>query len=112
MDFIFALAITTHIGLMNDYNPVHPHIRLEHNSLITGAYINSLAKPSAYLGISYNITDNFFIDLGGITGYEDFKFFTRAGFTKDNYNIFITPAYEHRNFGIVLGLEHKFKIGD
>ncbi len=113
MDFIFALAISAHLGLANDYNFVHPHFRLESDNFIAGSYINSLAKPSNYIGITYKPLDNMFIDFGLVSGYPtDVNIFGRLGINYKNFNLFVAPAYEKNNNGIVLGLEHKFKIGD
>ena len=48
LDLIIALSL--HVGLKEDYNEVHPHIRYTHDDIITGVYYNSEKEISAYVG--------------------------------------------------------------
>jgi hypothetical protein len=110
MDVITAVALSVHLGLTEPYNGVHPHIRVEESAFIAGAYINSLTKLSAYAGVNVNLSDHWFIDVGYVTGYgSDIPVFARFGYTQDGVNIFMAPAYETDNPGIVLGFEYELR---
>ena len=50
MDLIWALAVSTHLGLAGDYNEVHPHVRFIEDGAIAGAYYNSVERISFYTG--------------------------------------------------------------
>ena len=112
MDVFLALAVSAHLNLQNDYNTVHPHVRIEKDNLIGGAYLNSLSNVSTYVGLKYTPIDRLYIEAGGITGYPDVDVFGRVGYQANNYNVFITPGLEGDKIGLILGLEYQYKLGD
>jgi len=74
------------------------------------AYINSLTKLSAYAGVNVNLSEHWFIDVGYVTGYPvDVPIFARFGYTQDGVNLFMAPALENNNPGIVLGFEYELR---
>ena len=112
MDILFGLATSLHLGLSGDYNSLHPHIRFEHDSLVTGAYYNSIEEPSAYLGYVLDL-DFADLEIGAVTGYD--KYFdpvipyVRLSKEFGNRTVFITPTGERHQGkyqqGLVIGLE-------
>jgi len=36
-----ALGVSAHLGLDNQYNAIHPHVRYRNEQFIAGAYYNS-----------------------------------------------------------------------
>ena len=49
LDYLtLSLALSSHIGMVGEYNEFHPHIRYQDNQFISGAYYNSLNKISLY----------------------------------------------------------------
>ena len=100
-----ALAISLHLGLDNDYNEIHPHIRYTENGYIAGAYYNSVDKVSTYAGYRWE-WDRIGFEAGAVTGYPQADVMPYARATYDNF--FITPAIENDNKGVVVGYEFKF----
>lgn len=112
MDILISIILSMHFNFNNDYNQIHPHIRVIKDNLIAGAFLNSESNVSVYGGINVNI-DKWFVDLGAVTGYtgSDVLPFVRAGVElNDNFNIFVAPGYEvgYDQVGVVTGLELKF----
>lgn len=100
-----ALGLSLHLGFEETYNPVHPHIRYQHESLIAGIYYNSEEKISTYVGQRLEYNDLGF-EYGAVTGYSGG---TVIPFIRGTYkNYFIAPGVEGDNIGIVLGTELKF----
>lgn len=112
MDVFLALAVSAHLNLLNDYNNIHPHVRIEKDQIIAGAYVNSLSTVSTYVGLKYTPFDPFYIEFGGITGYPDINVFGRVGYLLNDYNIFVAPGLEGDRTGLVIGLEYQYKLGD
>lgn len=116
MDILYGLALTMHLGLEGSYNQLHPHVRLEQNNFIAGAYLNSEKNISPYAGMKYNYK-NVFAEGGIVGGYSevgDVIPYARLGYNmSDNTAIFVAPAVEktsgETNIGAVLGFELKFK---
>ena len=100
-----ALVISLHLGLDNDYNEIHPHIRYTENGYIAGAYYNSVDKVSTYAGYRWE-WDLIGLEAGAVTGYPQADVMPYARATYDNF--FITPAIENDNKGVVVGYEFKF----
>ena len=112
MDITLALALSTHLNFVEDYNEIHPHIRAEHNQFIAGAFLNSESNISYYGGYQIEM-DNYFVDLGIVTGYSDIPVapFMRGGYqVSDKIDLFVAPGFEpgYDNVGLVAGLEFKF----
>lgn len=115
MELLFGLALSTHLGLSQDYNEIHPHIRLEQDGWIAGSYYNSESILSYYGGhrIEY---EEFGLEIGLTTGYDDFGNivpFVRGTYSvNENTQLFIAPAPEKidstTTIGAVVGTEFRF----
>lgn len=109
----FAVAFSAHLGLVGDYNEVHPHIRLSNGGFIAGAYYNSERRVSPYAGWRFEHRQAY-AELGLVGGYKAAPAlpFVRVGYDfNDNIGIFATPAYEYvgkGRVGAVVGLEFRF----
>ena len=119
MDIFLGLALTAHLGFVDDYNYVHPNVRAEFdNTLVVGTYYNSEENISFYLAKHFENTKGYFVDIGVVSGYdiEDaliIPFFRAGKEITENYSVFVAPAIEvvdgENNIGAVLGFEYKFK---
>ena len=100
-----ALGISLHLGLTQNYNEIHPHIRWSEQGYIAGAYYNSVENVSAYAGYRWEFGD-FGLEAAAVTGYPegDIVPFGRATYK----NFFVAPAMEEGTVGAVLGYELKF----
>jgi len=101
MDFIFALALSQHLGFEKEYNYIHPHFRMSYENIIGGVYYNSLEKLSVYGGIRREFGD-FGLETAMVTGYRDHPTLYTRGTYKDFY---ISPAFEGDTVGLVIGYE-------
>jgi len=115
MDIIWALALSTHLGMQGSYNEAHPHVRLEDNGYIAGAYYNSMEHISLYAGHRFE-SGNAGLELGAVTGYNAFgpvAPYVRGTYDIGNTRVFVAPAgekwYGETNIGMVLGIEYQFK---
>lgn len=117
MDILLGLAFSTHLGLAGNYNEIHPHVRIENQQYIAGAYYNSESRTSFYLGKEYTF-DKLGIELGVVTGYPAYDYdiapMARATYVlSDDHKFYVAPAYEvdgaGNNLGIVFGLEFQIK---
>lgn len=116
MDIFWALALSSHLGLQGDYNNVHPHVRLEENGFITGAYYNSEEHISFYGGYRFEPVNNVGVELGMVNGYPALGGVVPYGRVtydfNDNMRVFVTPGGEVRNgettIGAVIGIEYIF----
>ena len=101
------VALSTHIGLDNNYNSIHPHARCTLDNTILGVYYNSEYNLSSYVGKTYDYK-NLEIEYGLVTGYTGAPIAPMLRVKKDNF--FIAPAYEVTgNVGVVIGLEFNLK---
>lgn len=101
-----ALGLSLHLGLNDNYNEIHPHIRYIANDYIAGLYYNSESNVSAYGGYRLEYGD-FGLEAGAVTGYSkaDVMPFVRG--TYDNF--FVAPALEGDDtVGAVFGYEIKW----
>lgn len=124
MELLFGLALSTHLGLNNDYNEIHPHVRIQDEYWIGGAYYNSDSAISIYGGtaLDFNIIgiegfEKFGLELGLTTGYDDLNLvipFGRGTYTlNENSILFLAPTPERNaddsiNLGAVIGTEFRF----
>ena len=93
------LAVSTHLGLDNNYNDVHPHVRCTIDNWITGAYYNSERNMSYYVGRKIS---NF--EIGLVSGYNSHNVLPMLRYINDGW--FVAPAYEKSgNYGITIGYE-------
>jgi hypothetical protein len=114
-ELAFALAMTAHLGLVGDYNSVHPSARCDFDNGVTvGAYYNSERRVSAFLGYRWE-GQRFWAEAGLVTGYSDAPVvpFGRVGVKiNDRVSVFVAPAYEvwdgHEHIGAVIGTEVRF----
>lgn len=115
MDLLFGIALSAHLGLNDTYNEIHPHIRLETDSLSFGAYYNSVEELSLYSIKRFEYND-FGFEFGLATGYDAIGPIIPTG--RITYNInekvqyFVAPAAEkidnETTLGIVMGTELRF----
>lgn len=111
MDILLGLALTTHLGFGNDYNQIHPHIRLQNDSFIAGSYYNSEENVSIYAGKRIE-KERWGYEFGLVSGYgssEIIPFFRSTYSVSHKINLFASPGYETKNnetsLGIVFGVE-------
>ena len=114
MDILLGLALSQHLNLQNNYNEIHPHIRLQHEQYIAGAYYNSEDRVSPYAGARFEF-DSHGVELGIVGGYPALgTVIPYARYTYDigNVRTFVTPAGEVVNgettLGAVVGIEILF----
>lgn len=116
--FLFSIALSTHIGLTDTYNEIHPHVRFIEDGAIAGAYLNSAERLSLYIGHRSNVTDNIGLEFALATGYPAFG--TIAPYVRGTVDVgkhgrfFAAPAYEKTandelTVGLVLGMEFTFQ---
>jgi hypothetical protein len=115
MDIIWALALSTHLGMQGSYNETHPHVRLEDNGYIAGAYYNSMERMSLYAGHRFE-SGNAGLELALVTGYDEFGAiapYVRGTYDIGNTRVFVAPAgetwYGETNIGAVIGIEIQIK---
>ena len=97
------LAVSTHLGLDNNYNDVHPHVRCTIDNWITGAYYNSERNISYYVGRKIS---NF--EIGLVTGYNSYDVLPMIRYINNGW--FVAPAYEKsNNVGLTVGYEFTIK---
>ena len=97
------LAVSTHLGLDNNYNDVHPHTRCTIDNWITGAYYNSERNMSYYVGRKIS---NF--EIGLVTGYNSYDVLPMIRYINNGW--FVAPAYEKsNNVGLTVGYEFTIK---
>ena len=112
MDILLGLALSQHLNFQNDYNSIHPHIRLEHGGYIAGLYYNSTREISPYAGYRFE-HNGLGLELGAVGGYEQLgSTIPYVRFTydiNDNVVLFTAPAGERVdgeiNYGVVAGVE-------
>lgn len=111
MDILIGVALSLHIGFQDQYNNLHPQIRLQSEEFISGIYYNSEDKLSAYAGMEFN-KGLWSHEIGIVSGYENSAVqpFVRSTYAFSNtVKGFVSPAIEKVNgkesVGIVLGIE-------
>ena len=115
MDLIWAIAISTHLGLNGDYNGIHPHVRLYEDGGIAGAYYNSMERISLYAGQRLEYGDAG-LEFALVTGYDEvapISPYIRGTYDLGNVRAFASPTAEvwngETNIGVVFGIEYQFK---
>lgn len=112
MDILLGLAVSQHLNFQHDYNEIHPHIRLEHDGYIAGAYYNSVEEISPYAGYRFELGNNG-LELGAVGGYPNLGgTVPYVRYTYDLNNsivLFASPSGEkvdgEINYGVVIGAE-------
>ena len=104
-EIILSLALSNHVGFDNSYNEIHPHIRFKTDNTISGAFYNSERTISFYTGKEFTF-DNFTLDIGIVSGYQNNKIAPMVTIKKNNF--FIMPGVENKTIGLVFGYEHIF----
>ena len=95
----YSIVFTMHLGFYNSYNEVHPHVRVQKNQVVAGAFLNSESNISPYLGLRYD-TNKIFIEGGIVHGYSYKKTlpYARLGYKLgDNMNLILTPSLKKNN---------------
>jgi len=115
MDFIWALALSSHLGMAGDYNEIHPHVRFIEDEYIAGAYHNSVDNISLYAGKRFEMGSSIGIELAAVTGYEleyPVTPYVRGTYDLGDFRLFVAPSGEQidgeTNIGVVLGIELRF----
>ena len=115
MDLIWAIAVSTHLGMEGDYNSIHPHVRFLEDGAIAGAYYNSMERISVYAGHRIE-SGNAGLELALVTGYEEINEiapYIRGTYDLGNVRGFVAPTAEEwngeTNIGVVFGIEYQFK---
>lgn len=112
MNIVLTLAFSHHIGLVGEYNEIHPSVRYTHDHFIAGAYLNSEDNVSPYAGLRFEHS-GFYIEGGAVWGYSyaDVVPYVRVGYEfTDTISVFVAPAYEMpETLGAVIGVEFTFK---
>lgn len=114
--FVWALAMSAHVGLEGDYNQFHPHVRFIEDGAIAGAYYNSMDRITFYGG--YRIeSGNAGVEVALATGYDEFG--PIAPYMRGTYDLgdrtrlFASSAFEKDgdsvNPGAVVGVEFIIK---
>ena len=97
------LAVSTHLGLDENYNGAHPHARCTIDNWITGAYYNSERNASYYIGKKIL---NF--EIGLVTGYSSYDVLPMIRYINNGW--FVAPAFEKSgNLGLAIGYEFKLR---
>ena len=112
MDILLGIALSQHLNFHYDYNEIHPHIRLEHEGFIAGAYYNSTRDISSYTGYRLEYNSNG-LELGVVGGYENLggvvPYVRYTYDLNDNVILFAAPSGEkvdgEINYGVVAGVE-------
>lgn len=105
-----GVALTLHLGLVGEYNQVHPYARYTYDSnFIVGAYYNSEERVSGYIGYEIDITHKVSIELGVVSGYQSRDLLPMGRITYDD-TLFIAPAIEYDSdnadtVGVVIGIQ-------
>ena len=115
MDLIWALAISTHLGMEGDYNSIHPHVRFLEDGAIAGAYHNSMDRISFYAGSRIE-AGAAGLEFALVTGYDEIASiapYIRGTYDLGNVRGFVAPTGEvwngETNIGVVFGIEYQFK---
>ena len=112
MDILLGIAVSQHLNFHYDYNEIHPHIRLQQDFFIAGAYYNSEERISPYAGIRLELEDHG-IELGAVEGYPKLggtvPYVRYTYDLNDSLHLFATPSGERVNgeinYGLVVGVE-------
>lgn len=108
MEWIFSVALSLHVGMEADYNAVHPHVRVQQEHFIAGAYYNSMDKISAYGGYRQEY-DLFGVEVGAVTGYKWSDKTSISPYFRVTYDdYFMSPVPLGDDPGVVIGYEYKF----
>ena len=107
MDISAGIAISLHLFLQGDYNPIHPYAQLEQQSVAAGAYLNSESNVSLYLSKTFELGKGYELEVGAVTGYSTGNVLPMVRLKKDK--LFIAPAVEvwdgKKSVGIVAGIQ-------
>ena len=91
------LAVSLHLGYLEDLNSVHPGVRCEEAPWAAGTYYNSEERISVFGSYTLD-SDPWFAEFGVLTGYSNFELpvvpFVRFGYQYENVKLFIAPAGE------------------
>ena len=112
MDILLGLALSQHINFQSDYNQIHPHLRLQYQPFVAGAYYNSEENISPYIGYKIEYGNNG-LEIGAVGGYSKLggtvPYIRYTYDVHDNLLLFVSPAGEkvdgELNYGIVVGAE-------
>jgi len=103
-----GLALTAHIGMIDDYNGYHPFVECQQDNYVGSVYYNSVERVSWYLGYREQYDNGLGWDLGLATGYTNRV--VPTGRIRYN-NLFILPGVEYYDdnyhVGVVIGMEIK-----
>ena len=69
-ELILSLALTVHVGLVSEFNSIHPHVTYEAENVNVGAYLNSESTVSTYVSHTFDLKNDFELEAGLVTGYR------------------------------------------
>lgn len=112
MNLLFALAVSTHLGIPGSFNEVHPTVKLEFdNNVSAGLYLNSQDRLSLAVGKTWESGD-FWVEVGAATGYERAAVvpIIRFGVEVNDTKLFALPLITPDGKpGVVVGAEFTIK---
>ena len=108
MDLTAGVAISLHLFLNGDYNPIHPYVQAKENDWAVGAYYNSEKNVSMYVSKTFDLYKDYELEIGAVTGYDYYgPVVPMVRIKKDNF--FLAPVGEKwhgkNNIGLVLGYQ-------
>ena len=101
MSITAGIALSLHLGLAGEYNPVHPYISYERDQFIAGVYYNSVERISIYGGIKYEFSKDTSLEIGLVSGYND-NIMPMARLNHKQF--YLMPAADDQ-IGIVIGIQ-------
>ena len=112
--YLLGVALSAHIGISHDLNEIHPMVKLECAEIVTGAYLNSYNDLSAFIGYSYDVSENLKIEAGIVAGYDYYPSSKVLPYTRAIYKdrLFIAPIYDEDNKSLALLAGAQFMLGE
>jgi len=112
MSVLLSIALSQHLFLTQEYNSFHPAIQIHKDMFVAGTYYNSEYNISHYAGIKVEL-NNWSLEAGLTTGYQESSITPLLKLTyelQSGTSLFIIPAYERENSGVVIGLQKDWKL--
>ena len=101
------LAVSLHVGMVADYNEIHPHAKCQVENISIGAYYNSEKSISTYMSFELELPRTN-IEIGMATGYDLAPVVPLIRIKKGKF--FITPIYNPKgDSGLIFGFEQRIK---
>jgi predicted porin len=101
MSITTGIALSLHLGLLGDYNAIHPYVSYDNDKFIAGVYYNSVERISIYGGVKYKFSKDTSLELGLVSGYND----NVIPMAKLNHKQFYVMPAADEKVGIVIGIQ-------